>query len=202
MMMILNAALLSLLPVMSAASAAAQERPAQPRQEDGAPEDKDGEDRTLDRAGEIATQPVRDVGISKKSIPPVLQAAVDAPYAQPASHWCRSINAELVQLNDVLGPDFDARGDGKENKVGRFAEAGGEMVVNSLIPFRGLVREISGAGPADRRRALAIQAGLARRGYLRGLADARRCKPPVTAAATGPQDTSSQRAAGQAGKRR
>ncbi len=41
--------------------------------------------------------------------------------------------------------------------------------MNSLIPFRGLVREVSGAGPAERRLNAAIDAGIARRGFLRGL---------------------------------
>ena len=50
------------------------------------------------------------------------------------------------------------------------------MIVNSLIPFRGLVREVTGAAPAERRLQAAIGAGLARRGYLRGLAETRHCK--------------------------
>jgi len=52
-------------------------------------------------------------------------------------------------------------------------------VVNSLIPLRGLVREVSGAAPADRRLEAAIDAGLARRGYLRGLAVSRGCRLPA-----------------------
>ena len=55
------------------------------------------------------------------------------------------------------------------------AEAGGKTIVNTIIPFRGLVREISGAAPAERRLAAAIDAGFARRGFLRGTALARRC---------------------------
>ena len=52
----------------------------------------------------------------------------------------------------------------------------GRTVVNSLIPFRGLVREISGAAPAERRLNAAIQASFARRGFLRGVATGRGCK--------------------------
>jgi hypothetical protein len=51
-------------------------------------------------------------------------------------------------------------------------------VVNTLIPFRGLIREISGAAPAQRRLNAAIDAGFARRGYLRGVLRTRGCKTP------------------------
>jgi hypothetical protein len=60
--------------------------------------------------------------------------------------------------------------------VGKLAEAGGKSVVNAIIPFRGLVRELSGAGPAQRRLEADIQAGYARRGFLRGVATARKCR--------------------------
>jgi hypothetical protein len=49
-------------------------------------------------------------------------------------------------------------------------------VVNALIPFRGIVREITGAAPAQRRLNAAIDAGYARRGFLRGLHYARHCR--------------------------
>ncbi|MEE3154506.1 MAG: hypothetical protein VX309_03150, partial [Pseudomonadota bacterium] len=55
-------------------------------------------------------------------------------------------------------------------------EAGGKTIVNSIIPFRGLVREITGAAPAQRRLNTAIDAGFARRGFLRGAAISRGCR--------------------------
>ena len=139
----------------------------------------DSQDKTMDRAGKIASQPVRDVGISKDKIPPVLQSAFDNPYARPGRR-CPALVAELVSLNDALGPDFDEPPVKGDDKATRIAEAGGEMLVNSLIPFRGLVREVSGAASADRRKLAAVNAGLARRGYLRGIAADRNCKIPRT----------------------
>ena len=38
------------------------------------------------------------------------------------------------------------------------------------------VREVSGAAPQERRLRAAIQAGFARRGFLRGVATARKCR--------------------------
>jgi hypothetical protein len=135
------------------------------------------EERRIEKAGDIAVQPVRDVGLTNSGIHPALSDAVIAPYKVPKRMDCRWLNWELARLNQALGPDFDIEDKPQEDKVERLAFAGGEMVVNSLIPFRGLVREISGAAPSDRRKAAAVNAGLARRGYIRGLAQTRSCPP-------------------------
>ncbi|MEN2785178.1 hypothetical protein ACFOKI_13860 [Sphingomonas qilianensis] len=128
-------------------------------------------DDTVDVAGRIASQPVRDVGIAKTKIPPVLQRANENTYAPLKS--CTQLSAGITELNGALGPDF---GSGESAKRAGIAELGGSAVVNSLIPFRGVVREVSGAAGAQRRLEQAISAGHARRGYLRGLQSARGCR--------------------------
>ena len=134
---------------------------------------KDG---ALDKAGNIATQPARDIGIDKEQIPAVLLKAVENPYAPPPSRSCAGLKASLGELNAVLGEDFTVGAKANEGRTGRIAEAVGKTIVNSIIPFRGLVREISGAAPAERRLQAAVTAGIARRGYLRGQAAAKGCK--------------------------
>lgn len=137
--------------------------------------DDAGSGGTIDKAGKIVTQPVRDVGIGEPEIPPVLEQATADTYGLTGLKSCAQIAAAITELDGVLGPDFDAGVEKKENRAGKIAEAGGKTVVNALIPFRGLVREISGAAPAQRRLNAAIDAGLARRGFLRGVAKGRRC---------------------------
>ena len=132
---------------------------------------------TVNKAGEIVTQPVRDVGVNKSEIPPVLVEAAEDPYSTVGVKTCRQIASAMAGLNAVLGPDYVVGRQSKENKAGKLAEAGGKTVVNAFIPFRGLVREISGAAPAERRYNAALDAGLVRRGFLRGLALAKGCKP-------------------------
>ncbi|WP_420144108.1 hypothetical protein [Sphingobium sp.] len=145
-------------------------------------QDKDKKEETqrkegnLDKAGKIATQPARDVGLDKEEIPPVLVKAVENPYAAPPSRSCKGLNASMGELNAVLGDDFTVGAQANENRTGKIATAVGKTVVNSLIPFRGLVREISGAAPAERRLQAAVTAGIARRGYLRGMAASKGCK--------------------------
>ena len=133
-------------------------------------------DTTGDDAREVVSQPVRDVGIERTKIPPLLVEVSQDPYGTYGTANCRQLTSGITALNGVLGPDFTASPQAKKTNI---AKAGGAAVVNSLIPFRGLVREVSGAGPADRRLEAAIDAGLARRGYLRGLAVSRGCKVPA-----------------------
>lgn len=149
-----------------------------------APEKEGKVEATAKTAGKIATQPARDVGAVKTKIPPALQKARDAPYSLDGITTCEDIGNAAQELSDVLGPDFAAGNIKKENRTGKLAEAGGKTIVNALIPFRGLVREISGAGPAQRRLNAAIDAGYARRGFLRGIHQSRGCttaleNPPV-----------------------
>ncbi len=164
-----------LAPLCFAGAALAQVHPAQEKQGQ-APKKQDD---TLKTAGHIVTQPGRDVGIDKAKVPPVLVRAVSQPYSNPGK-GCAAVASNLRDLNDVLGPDFGNNSAENQNKAGKLAKAGGEAVVNSLIPLRGLVREVSGAGPADRRVEAAVDAGLARRGYLRGLSESRGCKQTAT----------------------
>lgn len=178
-----NVVLLGAMLGVTSAAMAQGERSLPPVADQTTADDPDVADNDqLERAGHIASQPVRDVGFNKTKIPLVLQEAVSGPYATPKREDCRWISYELARLDQALGPDFDVEGKSKEDKIEQIAFAGGEMVVNSLLPFRGLVREISGAAPADRRKSAAVNAGLARRGYMRGLAQAKGCAPTAYAA--------------------
>jgi len=130
-----------------------------------------------DRATDIVTQPARDIGVSRTEIPAVLEKAADDPYSLADLKTCKQLTAAILDLNAVLGPDFSAETAYKENRATKLAEAGGKTVINSFIPFRGLVREVSGAAAADRRLRAAEQAGFARRGFLRGVYTQRNCRP-------------------------
>ena len=134
----------------------------------------------------VAEQPLRDFNLIRSKIPPVLRAAMVDPYERPAPNNCQGIGAQVRILYDALGPDFDepvstlhpglvTRGEGAA-KVGALdALRSGEQ---SYIPFDGFIRILSGAERHDRIVLAAIQAGVARRAYLKGLGEARGCPPP------------------------
>jgi hypothetical protein len=134
---------------------------------------QDKHDSTMKDAGEVASQPVRDVGLAKTKIPPVLLEASDGPYDLTGMGSCAAIANEIRALSHEIGPDFDS---GKPGRKASLAKVGGAAVVNSLIPFRGVVREVSGAAAADRALLAAQQAGFARRGFLRGVGLSRHCR--------------------------
>jgi hypothetical protein len=125
---------------------------------------------------DIGTQPVRDVGIMKRDVPPILIEAQNDPYGLKGLKTCKQLAAEVTRLNEVLGPDYVVGNEVKENRAGKLAEAGGKTVINTIIPFRGLVRELTGAAPADRRLNAALDAGYARRGFLRGVHAKQGCR--------------------------
>lgn len=133
-------------------------------------------DEARKKAIDIGAQPARDVGMSRREIPPILQKAYDDPYSLKGLKTCKALSAEVTTLNGVLGPDYIVGNAYKENRAGKLAEAGGKTIINSIIPFRGLVREVTGAAPADRQMNAAVDAGLARRGFLRGVHLKQGCK--------------------------
>ena len=168
------------LALLAMAAPAAPRNAAAPATTNSAsPEDPGGMRSVRDSAGRIVSQPAKDVGAARTTIPPALVTASADPYAMKGMGTCKQIAAAFHSLTDVLGPDFRAGDIKKENKAGKLAQAGGKTVVNSLIPFRGLVREVTGAAPAQRRLNRALDAGHARRGFLRGLYTARKCRSPA-----------------------
>jgi hypothetical protein len=126
-------------------------------------------------AGDILVQPIRDAGLMHVEIPDPLVRASASPYALSDDASCAEVSAEIEGLSAILGPDLVAGPGQRENLFGRLAEAGGRAAVNSLIPFRTLVREVTGAAPAQRRFQEAVELGYARRGFLRGIYRLRDC---------------------------
>lgn len=131
---------------------------------------------TRKKAVDIGSQPARDVGMSKREIPPILEKAYGDPYSLKGLKTCVQLAGEVRRLNEALGADYVVGNEYKENRAGKLAEAGGKTLINSIIPFRSLVREITGAAPADRHMNAVVDAGLARRGFLRGVHYKQSCK--------------------------
>ena len=129
-------------------------------------------DSNVKQAEQVVSQPVRDVGLAKTKTPPLLIAASRDPYGVAGTATCRQIAISISNLSALIGPDYDSASAPKRQSLVR---AGSQAVVNTLIPFRGIVREVSGAAPAERRYDAAVTAGFARRGFLRGLQRARKC---------------------------
>jgi len=155
------------------AQAQAQPAPTQPAQ--SPPSARPITD-TNANASDVATTPLRALNLKKKEIPPVLQRAVEDPYSLAGLGTCRALKSAVRELNTTLGDDIDvAKVKGRPFSAGNIAQS----VVDSLIPFEGIISEVSGANAAKRRMQAAIYAGFARRGFLKGVGESRHCPAPA-----------------------
>ncbi len=133
---------------------------------------------TSQQVGNAAATPLRDLNLVNAPIPELLQAAQKAPYAPPADRSCTALAAAVQALDGVLGPDLDAPAGDKPGLGERGqAEAGKALqrAAEGAVPFRGWIRKLSGAERYSRQVESAIQAGEARRAYLRGIATGQSC---------------------------
>lgn len=126
-------------------------------------------------AADIAMTPIQDLNLAKDEIPEPLQRAQADPYDSENLGSCEAIGSEIGILSAVLGPDLDMG----ERKSGLTVGKVAKSAVGSLIPFRGVVRQITGAADAQREFEAAILAGAVRRGFLKGLGQQRGCAYPA-----------------------
>lgn len=127
---------------------------------------------------ELASTPFNDLNLMRKEIPPILQQAKQQLYRMPADASCAALTAELLQLDQVLGPDVDALvGDDESgaDMLGDAATGAIRSALEGVIPFRNWVRKISGAERNAREAAAAVVAGAARRAFLKGVSAAQGC---------------------------
>jgi hypothetical protein len=136
----------------------------------GAPEDS-----TIKKTADAVSEP-----FDGKEVPEKLLAIQDAPYSLDGLKNCAAIQREVGELNDVLGADVNEMVD--KNRAKKREETAGRVagtVAGSVIPFRGLIGEVTGANAERRRYAMAVYAGTVRRGFLKGVGHERGCKAPA-----------------------
>lgn len=121
-------------------------------------------------------QPLADFNINQSEIPDSLRKAADAPYAQDAAS-CAAMASEIAALDSALGPDldFDAPKTTKRKMAGRAAVGAVRRLAVSWIPYRGVVRTLTGAEAHARKTQQAALAGAVRRAYLKGLGERDGC---------------------------
>lgn len=130
---------------------------------------------TLEQAGNKVTEP-----FDGKEVPQKLLDIQDDPYSLRGLRGCAAIIAEVRELNAVLGPDVNETVDKslakkREETAARVAGS----AVGSIIPFGGLIGEVTGANAERRRYNKAVYAGTVRRGFLKGVGLQKGCKAPA-----------------------
>jgi hypothetical protein len=158
------------------ASSGARESAQQPGSEQSTSEQMQG------AASTAASQPLRDIGLMKRKIPYALSRIAD-PYAEPSGPGCVWITYELTQLSAALGPEVAvmpvaSRASASERGSRMARETMREMIASAgsrLLPGRSVIRTLSGASNSEELYEAAQQRGMVRRGYLKGLSEARNC---------------------------
>ncbi|MEP2140280.1 MAG: hypothetical protein ABJP70_11075 [Erythrobacter sp.] len=115
-----------------------------------------------------------------KNIPKKLKKVQNKPYSLKGMGSCSAIRQEILELDEVLGPDVNvktskSKGKKREETAGRVASG----AVGSIIPFGGLIGEVSGANAKRRKYNRAVYAGTVRRGFLKGVGLERGCAAPA-----------------------
>lgn len=161
---------------------------------------------TVEGAWAAAQMPFEDLNLTRQDIPEPLQKIAENPYALPPQLLCDDLHKQISELNTLLGPDIcvpqnipltpaqqpaSAYGcptgeAGETSRKGEYVEKGVgiakqrtvDLVTSkvNIIPFRGVVRNLTGAEKHAREVERAYQAGKLHRAFLKGLATTL-CRP-------------------------
>jgi hypothetical protein len=121
------------------------------------------------------SQPLRDLSIVRDEPPDVLRHAAAAPYALPGTlsagdSDCAMLGSEIASLDAALGPDVDVPNDHRMTAASLFSSAISGVIGGVIgLPYRGIIRRLSGAEHRDQVLQAATQAGMVRRAFLKGL---------------------------------
>ncbi len=126
-------------------------------------------------AGDVVLTPLTDLNLTREQIDALLVQARAAPYDLTGIQRCSDIIAAVQQLDILLGEDYDtAEAKRRGVDAGRVAQ----WAVGTFIPFRGLIREVSGARAHERKVRDAILGGMMRRAFLKGVGQQKGCRYP------------------------
>ena len=150
---------------------------------------------TQDGLSEAALSPLKDLNLRKDPVPDLL-LSIKNPYETPARQSCTDLAEQIEALNALLGRDWDVPPPDKAGLSERAAEGASTVFLETiasqasgLIPYRGVVRSVSGADREVRKKRKAYERGSHRRTFLKGLGKAKGCPYPAAPQALPEPDT-------------
>lgn len=134
---------------------------------------------------EAVTAPLSDLNLIHSEIPPALIIAQKQPYKVPSELSCGALSIEVDELDTILGSDIDidaAELDTNTSLVKKGVSKAKSTAVGTLrnttesvIPYRGWVRKLSGAERYSKKVSSSITAGMIRRAFLKGIMASKEC---------------------------
>lgn len=125
--------------------------------------------------GSVAAAPLKDLGLVRPEAPRQL-SDITYPYDQARlTNGCPQISYEIGALDALLGQEFYSAPTGTGERAGQAVLGAAEGAASGFIPFRGVVRTVTGANRAQANVERAIEMGVLRRAFLRGVGVAQGC---------------------------
>jgi hypothetical protein len=131
---------------------------------------------------ELVKQPLKDLNVVRDLIPEALMKAKADPYAKPQEASCHTVRIEIYELDYALGEDLDAgtaTDDSLSKKLANETYNLARGAASGLIPYRGILRRVTGAEKHARAINEALLAGAVRRSYLKGFGESLGCAYPA-----------------------
>lgn len=120
----------------------------------------------------------------KEQIPPLL-LAIDYPYKIEGPVYCDKLAAEVTALDEVLGmgldlyEEDDSRNERAAQAATNAAQTALEDAATGWIPYRSMLRRMTGATKHERSIRKAYEKGRIRRAFLKGIGGAFQCPYPA-----------------------
>lgn len=142
-------------------------------------------ERTQDGFGDAALSPLEDVNLKRAKIPEKFKQ-IKNPYLVAVETSCEKIAEEVLELDALLGRDWDIPPPDKKGLNERAADGASTAFLDTvassasgLIPYRGIVRTVTGANSHATKVRKAYERGSHRRTFLKGIGLAKGCEYPA-----------------------
>ncbi|MCR9077962.1 MAG: hypothetical protein NXH78_02580 [Hyphomonadaceae bacterium] len=142
--------------------------------------------KTQDGFGEAALSPLEDVNLKRAKIPEKFKQ-IKNPYLVAVETPCEKIAEEVLELDALLGRDWDIPPPDKKGLSDRAADGASTAFLDTvasgasgLIPYRGIVRTVTGANSHATKVRKAYERGSHRRTFLKGIGLAKGCDYPAS----------------------
>ncbi|MFN3211576.1 MAG: hypothetical protein ACE37M_00590 [Henriciella sp.] len=138
-----------------------------------------------DGFGDAAASPLKDVNLIRENAPEEFKK-IHNPYAVDLEMTCDEIATEVTRLNELLGRDWDIPPPDKKGMSEQAADGASTAFLDTVastasgfIPYRGIVRTVSGANSHASKVRKAYERGSHRRTFLKGIGLMKECPYPA-----------------------
>jgi len=142
--------------------------------------------KSQDGFSDAALTPLEDVNIKRAKIPDEFKE-IRNPYAVSPDVDCEKIAKEVTVLDGLLGRDWDIPPPDKEGLSERAADGASTAFLDTVasgasgfIPYRGIVRTVTGANSHATKVRKAYERGSHRRTFLKGMGLIKGCAYPAS----------------------